>query len=103
MRKGNIEEVVKMAKRFNILFLTDFGFYYRQNRHGNKKAKVIVFAKEGEDELKWKVICRLSKRNEISWEFPDDCPEFFCKQVKNMYSDEEVIEEFQKLERRKKL
>ena len=90
-------------EQFSGWITAEFGDYYRQNRHRNKKTKLMVEVTIGDKKLNWEVLCRLERNNEVLWEFPEDCLEIFQKKVRGLISDEEVREAFQKMERKKTL
>lgn len=88
-------------EQFRGWMTVEFGEYYRQNRHRNKKTKVTLEVSVADEKLNWQLLCRLKKNEEVEWEFPEDCPQFLQRKVKGLVSDEDVKNAFQNMEYQK--
>lgn len=95
---------MQKSKALSFLLTFKFNDSYRVNRHGTRITKVKVTLAD-ENVVLWegKATCKITKYEEVSWHFPDDCSFSLILKAnaKLLYSDGDVKEIFSTMKERK--
>ena len=95
---------MKKSKNLSFLLTFEFNDSYRVNRHGTRITKVKVTLAD-ENVILWNgtATCKISKLEEVTWHFPNDCSFSLILKAnaKLLYSNEDVKEIFSTMKEKK--
>lgn len=97
---------MKKSKKLSFLLTFEFTDSYRVNRHGTRITKVKVTLAD-ENVILWegKATCKITKDEEVTWYFPENCSFalILIANAKILYSEEDIKKIFSRMKERKGL